>query len=99
MAPNPICCLIFFWKRCLREYLPLLQERQKWLYPQRNFQVGDIVLLVELTLPRNSWRMGKVTEVLADKKFVRSVKIKTRTATFHRPVTKLCLLLEADTSP
>ena len=52
-----------FWKRWLREYLPLLQERQKWLYPQRNFQVGDIVLLVEPTLPRNSWRMGKVIEV------------------------------------
>jgi hypothetical protein len=55
------------------------------------------VLLVEPSIPRNSWRMGKVIEVFADKKkFIRSVKVKTKTAILHRPVTKLCLLLEAD---
>ena len=29
-----------FWKRWTREYLPLLIERQKWLFPSRNVQVA-----------------------------------------------------------
>lgn len=31
-----------FWKRWTREYLPLLQERQKWLRPRRNLSPGDL---------------------------------------------------------
>ena len=29
-----------FWKRWRREYLPLLQVRQKWNQPQRNFEAN-----------------------------------------------------------
>ena len=36
-----------FWHRWVREYLPLLQERQKWHDIKRNFQIGDIVLVVD----------------------------------------------------
>lgn len=36
-----------FWTRWTREYLPLLQELQKWLTPQRNFSPGDIVLIID----------------------------------------------------
>jgi hypothetical protein len=36
-----------FWKRWIREYIPSLQRRQKWLQPKRNVTVGDIVLLVD----------------------------------------------------
>ena len=86
-----------FWKRWLREYLPLLQERQRWLRPKRSLQVGDIVLLIEPTLPRNSWRLGKITNVYPDKnRLVRSVEVKTKTGTLYRPVAKLCLLVEAE---
>jgi hypothetical protein len=86
-----------FWKRWLREYLPLLQERQRWLRPKRSLQVGDIALLIEPTLPRNSWRLGKITNVYPDKnRLVRSVEVKTKTGTLYRPVAKLCLLVEAE---
>ena len=34
-----------FWSRWTKEYLPLLQERQKWLRPSKNVAVGDVVLL------------------------------------------------------
>ena len=44
-----------FWCRWLREYLPSLQERQKWTRPTVNFEVGDIVLVVDKNSPRNSW--------------------------------------------
>ncbi|KAK5866387.1 hypothetical protein PBY51_020583 [Eleginops maclovinus] len=44
-----------FWKRWCREYLMQLQERQRWFTPGRNFCVGDVVLIVDDTSPRNSW--------------------------------------------
>ena len=86
-----------FWKRWLREYLPALQQRQRWLHPERNLQVGDVVLIVDDTAPRCSWQMGRVEETHpGDKGLVRSAKVKTATSRLTRPVTKLCLMLEAD---
>ena len=86
-----------FWKRWLREYLPLLQELQKWLTPRRNFDVGDVVLIVDDKAPRNSWPLGRVQEVVRDQKgFVRRVKIKTITSMLDRPVNKLVLVLESE---
>ncbi len=86
-----------FWHRWIREYLPDLQQRQKWLYPERNLQEGDIVLIVDDTAPRNSWLMGKVLQALPDRHGrVRQAQVKTKTSTLLRPISKLCLLLEAD---
>lgn len=84
-----------FWKRWIREYLPLLQERQKWMKPRRNFVVGDIVVIMDPTAPRGSWSLGKIIQTYPDKKgFIHSVQLKTKTGLLDRPVSKLCLLLE-----
>ncbi|XP_025763461.1 uncharacterized protein LOC112847046 isoform X2 [Oreochromis niloticus] len=86
-----------FWKRWAREYLPQLQERQRWTRPSRNFLVGDIVLIVDDTAPRNSWITGKVIHTISDKAgMVRQVRIKTKTSVLERPITKICLLQESD---
>jgi len=86
-----------FWYRWVREYLPLLQERQKWNKERRNFEVGDIVLIVDSNAPRNSWPMGIVLETIQDRfGLVRQVKVKTSTNMLTRPIDKLCLLLEMD---
>ncbi|MGH0117086.1 UNVERIFIED_CONTAM: hypothetical protein FKN15_030931 [Acipenser sinensis] len=86
-----------FWKRWTREYLPQLQERQKWSRASRNFVVGDVVLVVDDSAPRNSWVMGKVIQVVPDRHgFVRQVRIKTKTSVLYRPITKVCLLQEAE---
>ena len=86
-----------FWKRWVREYLPALQERQRWLQPKRNLQEDDIVLIADNTSPRGSWPMGRVLEVFPDKMgLVRRAKVKTATSTLVRPTTKLCLLLEQE---
>ena len=86
-----------FWKRWLREYLPDLQQRQRWQQPGRNVQNGDVVLIADETAPRCSWLMGRVLETYPDNQgFVRSVKVKTATSTLIRPITKLCLLLEQE---
>ncbi|XP_070549171.1 uncharacterized protein [Ptychodera flava] len=86
-----------FWRRWIREYLPMLQERQKWTKPRRNLQVGDIVLVIDNTIPRNSWPMAKITEIMQDHRgLVRVARVKTRMNTLVRPVDKLCMILEAE---
>ena len=56
-----------FWKRWIREYLPALQERQKWLRPRRNLSPGDLVLIVEGNIQRGEWPKAIVEEVFPDK--------------------------------
>jgi hypothetical protein len=82
-----------FWQRWSNEYLPGLQQREKWFKEHRNVQEGDLVLLAEDNLKRNQWPMGRVTRVLqgADG-MVRSAFVKTATTELHRPIAKLCLL-------
>ena len=49
-----------FWKRWLKEYVPALQERQKWHRPRRNAEVGDLVLLVDEPLAGRQWGISRV---------------------------------------
>ncbi|KAL2089190.1 hypothetical protein ACEWY4_016089 [Coilia grayii] len=82
-----------FWRRWTQEYLPLLQERQKWLGLKRSFKVGDVVLIADPSLARNSWMLGRITKVIPDYRgVVRSAEVQTKTSTTQRPITKLCLL-------
>ena len=86
-----------FWKRWSKEYLCQLQQRQKWIQPKENFKVGDIVLIVDNSRPRNSWQLGRVTSTMpGEDGLVRQVQVKTKTSTLVRPIAKLCLLLEPD---
>lgn len=86
-----------FWRRWLKEYLVCLQERQKWVAPQANIKVGDIVLIVNESAPRNLWRMARVIETIPDKKgYVRQAKLRTKNNVLLRPIHKLCLLLESE---
>ena len=34
-----------FWKRWLKEYVPTLYERKKWQAENRNFKIGDLVII------------------------------------------------------
>ena len=86
-----------FWKRWKKEYLPLLQERQKWFRPRRNFAVGDTVIVADESTPRNVWPLGRIMEVFPDKQgYVRRVKILTKSGMLERPITKLCPLESID---
>ena len=82
-----------FWIRWSREYLPQLQKRQKWLYPQRNFSVGDLVLLHGFDTPRGHWPKARVIEVYPDNDGnVRTVKVRTASSEYVRDIRKLSLL-------
>lgn len=85
-----------FWTRWVKEYLPLLQERQRWNRTRRNFTKGDVVLIIDSNAPRGSWVMAKGLETRPGSRgLVRSVLLKTRTNTLERPISKLCLLVPA----
>lgn len=87
----------FFWKRWTTEYLTLMQQRQKWVNITRNFKENDVVVIVDPTAPRNSWPLGRVVKTLPGPKgLVRSVLVKTKANVVQRPISKLCLILEAE---
>jgi hypothetical protein len=86
-----------FWKRWLNDYIPTLQKRTKWSKPQRNLQVGDLVLSAGENAVRNKWPLARVTAVYPGKDgFVRSASVKMATGVYTRPISKLCLLEAVD---
>jgi hypothetical protein len=82
-----------FWRRWVKEFLPTLQQRQKWFGPKRNLQDGDLVLVLDDETPRGRWPLGRITEVHYGRDgLVRSVKVFTRGIVLTRPINKLCFL-------
>ena len=94
-----------FRNRWRKSYVPLLQLRQKWSKETYKYEVGDLVVITDISLPRSQWCLGRVTEVYPDKYgAVRVVKVKANkykdsknaspydTTELVRPVAKLVLL-------
>ena len=96
-----VMCNIFilatlFGRRCIKEYLPELQRRQNWVKDEPNLNVGDLVLLLDENSHRGSWPLGLVKEIYVGRDgLVRSVRVKTATTEFVRPITKLVALESA----
>lgn len=86
-----------FWARWVKEYLPTLIPRQKWLKEARALRDGDYVLIVEPNLDRGCWRHGVVsaTHAAVDGR-VRMVDVRTRTGLVCRPVTRVALLAPSE---
>ncbi|XP_071491739.1 uncharacterized protein [Diadema antillarum] len=98
-----------FWLRWRKEYLQVLQTRQKWQRSGEDLQIGDIVISKENDGHRYQWPLARVISVYpsADGR-VRKVKLlmsdglldhkgrRTSPATeLDRPVNKLVRLLSA----
>ena len=82
-----------FWRRWRREYLPLLQTRQKWITKTKNLSPGDVVMIAPDSSTRDRWPLGVIVgcEQSADG-LVRTVTIKTRNGKVKRDIRKVCLL-------
>ena len=55
-----------FWRRWLKEYLPLLQPRSKWFGTFENLKCGDLVLMKNDQCSRGCWPKAVVVDVLPD---------------------------------
>lgn len=82
-----------FWKQWLRDYLPHITRRTKWFANVKPIQIGDLVIIVDPNLPRNTWPKGRVIGVKkgADNQ-VRSASIQTASGIYERPAVKLAVL-------
>ncbi|XP_074038400.1 uncharacterized protein [Leptinotarsa decemlineata] len=80
-----------FWSRWIKEYLPTLSKRAKWIKVDEPVAVGDVVVVADDHLPRNTWPLGRIMAVFPGKdNITRVVEVKTSTGVFKRPVTKIC---------
>ena len=86
-----------FWSRWRKEYLQVLQNRQKWTEEQRSLQVNDVVLLKEDGVSRNQWPLARVMETFkGEDGLVRSVSLFAKGSTFKRPVHETVPLVPND---
>ena len=86
-----------FWSRWLKEYLPLLQQQQKWLYPERNPSVNDLVLIIGKQSRRGQWPKGIIEETYPGPDgMAHSARVQTESSSIVRNIRKLCLLEGSD---
>ena len=77
----------------MKEYLPLLQERQKWFTKKQNLQPNDLVLMVDEKISREQWPIAIIEETYSDKYGnVRQVLVRTGKSKVKRDIRKLCYL-------
>ncbi|KAJ2953338.1 hypothetical protein O0L34_g928 [Tuta absoluta] len=90
-----------FWARWTREYLPTLLPRQNNKSQRyQNPAPGDIVLIVDATLPRNSWPRGEVVTVFPGPDGrIRVVEVRTTAGILRRPASRLVIISNHDNSP
>ena len=90
-----------FWKRWRTEYLQTLQQRRKWKTDEPNLKTGDVILLKEKGVYRNSWPLGRVVKVFPSQDGkVRKVEVMVvqvdKSTFFMRPISELVLLVTED---
>ena len=78
-----------FWKRWMKEWLPLLNIRQKWNEIGADVKVGDLVLAISPESPRAHWLLARVLEVFSGRDVhVRVVKLQVGKDTIVRLISK-----------
>ena len=65
-----------FWGSFRKEYLSLLHQRAKWRKTETNVAVGDLVIIVDESLARNHWKMGRIEKINSIGSHVRTVDIR-----------------------
>ena len=53
-----------FWTHWTNLYAPMLIRQSKWLYEQRDIQVGDVVLVADPSVRWGEYRLARVSAVL-----------------------------------
>ncbi|GBP64779.1 hypothetical protein EVAR_31901_1 [Eumeta japonica] len=80
--------------RWLREYLPELQHRREPHGRGEALKIGDVVLIADNTLPRNTWPRGVITAVYPGTDGVtRVADVQTKNGVLRRPTKKIVVIL------
>ena len=86
-----------FWQRWSQEYLSTLQRRNKWRRQQRDFAIGDIVLVKDQELFTRTWPIALITALHPGPDgHVQAVTLRTSKGVYIRPIVKLVLLLDQE---
>ena len=81
-----------FWRRYIKEYTTSLNKRTKWFRDQRNFEVGDLVLIHQNNI-RSHRPLGRITKVSpSNDNVARLVEVKQPNSLMIRPTGSLCLI-------
>lgn len=79
-----------FWLQFTRNYLPNLQTRQKWQRSSKNIAVDSVVLIIDPSLPRAQWPIGKVVKAFASQDgCIRTADVMVKGKVYTRPVARL----------
>ncbi|GBP93592.1 hypothetical protein EVAR_98436_1 [Eumeta japonica] len=82
-----------FWSRWLREYLPELQHRREPHGHGGALKIGDVVLIADNTLPRNTWPRGVITAIYPGTDGVtRVADVQTKNGILRRPTKKIVII-------
>ena len=83
------------WDRFRKEYLPTLNNRQKWRSTSNEtLKEGDLVWLIEDSNKRGYYNLGQVTETIdGSDGVIRSAIVRTDDGVYKRPVVKLAPVL------
>ncbi|XP_026733916.1 uncharacterized protein LOC113498174 [Trichoplusia ni] len=88
-----------FWRRWVKEYLPLLMPRKIDGRTTVDPREGDVVLIVDAALPRNSWPRGEVIKVYPGPDGRRRVlDVRTSGGVLRRPTRRVVVLVPAAAS-
>ena len=78
------------WKRLIKEHLPILLPRQKWLKRTAPLKVGQTVLIPKGFTPTGFWPIGRISAIDDnDLQHLCQYKVKTKTGTFTIPAIRL----------
>ena len=82
-----------FWRTFRRDYLSLLHSRTKWRKTRENLKKDDLVILVDDTVERHDWKLGRIVSTIQSDDHVRQVAVKRGDGKIvHRDRTKLVKL-------
>ena len=86
------------WNKFLKEYLPTLNNRQKWRSTTNEIlKEGDLVWLIKGRDKRGYYNLGRVTETIDESdEVIQSPIVQTNDGVYKRPVVKLVPLLSGE---
>ncbi|KFD50465.1 hypothetical protein M514_08692 [Trichuris suis] len=88
-----------FWRRWMKDYVPILAPTLTRQATCQTIACDSIVLLVDPNLPRGQWLMGRIIRLFAGKDGIaRVAEVKTNYGLMRKPLVKLIELQPVSTT-